>query len=78
LLEVIRTDEPEVFGTGLSISQNISIVLLACAAGIWWYVSRRPEGVTWPLVPAGSPNRGEPSGLATKNTKRHKKQSTMQ
>ena len=31
LLEVIRTDEPAVFGTGLSISQNISIVLLACA-----------------------------------------------
>jgi phosphatidylglycerol:prolipoprotein diacylglycerol transferase len=51
LLEVIRTDEPAVFGTGLSISQNISIVLLACAAAIWWYISRRPARVTWPLVP---------------------------
>jgi phosphatidylglycerol:prolipoprotein diacylglycerol transferase len=50
LLEVIRTDEPSVFGTGLSISQNISIVLLACAGGLWWYLSRRPRGVTWPLV----------------------------
>jgi phosphatidylglycerol---prolipoprotein diacylglyceryl transferase len=52
LLEVIRTDEPAVFGTGLSISQNISIVLLACAAGLWWYTFRQPPGVTWPLVPA--------------------------
>jgi phosphatidylglycerol:prolipoprotein diacylglycerol transferase len=52
LLEVIRTDEPAVFGTGLSISQNISIVLLAVAAGLWWYISRQPAGVTWPLVSA--------------------------
>ncbi len=58
LLEVIRTDEPEVFNTGLSISQNISIVLLACAAAIWWYISRRPPGVVWPLVPANSPLAG--------------------
>jgi phosphatidylglycerol:prolipoprotein diacylglycerol transferase len=58
LLEVIRTDEPAVFGTGLSISQNISIALLGCAAAIWWYVSRRPPGVTWPLVPAGTPSQG--------------------
>jgi phosphatidylglycerol:prolipoprotein diacylglycerol transferase len=50
LLEVIRTDEPAVFGTGLSISQNISVLLLACAALLWWYISRRPRGVTWPLV----------------------------
>jgi phosphatidylglycerol:prolipoprotein diacylglycerol transferase len=73
LLEVIRTDEPAVFGTGLSISQNISIVLLACAAAIWWYVSRRPPGVVWPLVPAGSPSRAESTGVATKNTKRQEK-----
>jgi phosphatidylglycerol:prolipoprotein diacylglycerol transferase len=50
LLEVIRTDEPAVFGTGMSISQNISILLLACAAALWWYISRRPAGVRWPLV----------------------------
>ena len=50
LLEIIRTDEPAVFGTGLSISQNISFVLLACGAGLWWYLSRRPRGVVWPLV----------------------------
>jgi phosphatidylglycerol:prolipoprotein diacylglycerol transferase len=57
LLEVIRTDEPEVFGTGLSISQNISIGLLACAAVMWWFLSRRPPGVVWPLA-VGPPSRG--------------------
>jgi phosphatidylglycerol:prolipoprotein diacylglycerol transferase len=50
LLEIIRTDEPAVFGTGLSISQNISVLLLACGIGLWWYVLRQPPGVTWPLA----------------------------
>jgi phosphatidylglycerol:prolipoprotein diacylglycerol transferase len=57
LLEIIRTDEPEVFGTGLSISQNIGLVLLACAAFLWWYVLRQPRGVAWPLGVA-PPSRG--------------------
>jgi phosphatidylglycerol:prolipoprotein diacylglycerol transferase len=73
LLEVIRTDEPAVFGTGLSISQNISILLLACAAVLWWYLSRRPAGIVWPLVPTGSLTRAESTGTAAKNTKRHEK-----
>lgn len=46
LLEVIRTDEPAVFGTGLSISQNISIVLLFSGFVLWWYLSRRPAHAT--------------------------------
>jgi phosphatidylglycerol---prolipoprotein diacylglyceryl transferase len=50
LLEIIRTDEPAVFGTGMSISQNISILLLACGAGLWWYLLRQPRGVAWPLA----------------------------
>lgn len=50
LLEVIRTDEPAVFGTGMSISQNISFLLLACSAALWWYTLRQPPGVVWPLV----------------------------
>jgi phosphatidylglycerol:prolipoprotein diacylglycerol transferase len=50
LLEVIRTDEPAVFGTGLSISQNISVGLLACGGALWWYLSRQPRGVVWPLA----------------------------
>jgi phosphatidylglycerol:prolipoprotein diacylglycerol transferase len=62
LLEVIRTDEPAVFGTGLSISQNISVVLLACAGVLWWYLSRRPRGVTWPLAKASPPAKADSSG----------------
>ncbi len=50
MLEIIRTDEPAVFGTGMSISQNISLGLLACGVGIWWYLSRQPRGVVWPLA----------------------------
>ena len=38
LLEIIRIDESAVFGTGLSISQNISIVLIVAALGLWFYV----------------------------------------
>jgi len=50
LLEVIRIDEPAVFGTGLSISQNISVVMLAVAAGLWWWIERREKGLSWPRV----------------------------
>jgi phosphatidylglycerol:prolipoprotein diacylglycerol transferase len=78
LLEVIRTDEPAVFGTGLSISQNISLALLAGAAMLWWYLSRQPPGVTWPLVPAAFPNRGKPAEMATKNAKAHPKRASTQ
>jgi phosphatidylglycerol:prolipoprotein diacylglycerol transferase len=50
LLEVIRTDEPAVFGTGMSISQNISLLLLAVAGLLWWYLFKQPKGVVWPLA----------------------------
>lgn len=49
LLEIIRTDEPAVFGTGLSISQNVSVGLLAAGLALWWHLSRKPQGITWPL-----------------------------
>ena len=51
LLEQIRIDEPGMFGTSLSISQHISILLLAAAAGLWIYVERRPPGFAWPAKP---------------------------
>lgn len=44
LLEAIRIDEPAVFGTGLSISQNVSVLLLIVAAGMWVYLWRTPAG----------------------------------
>jgi len=67
LLEIIRTDEPAVFGTGMSISQNISLVLLACGAALWWHLSRQPRGVIWPLArPAVPPKRAVPSGASVR------------
>lgn len=48
LLEQIRIDEPGMFGTSLSISQHISILLLIAAVGLWIYIERRPRGFAWP------------------------------
>ena len=48
ILETIRTDEAPVFSTGLSISQNVSIVLLLGAMVLWFVLSRRPLGFAYP------------------------------
>ncbi len=45
LLEMIRIDESAVFGTGLSISQNISIVIFLATLGLWVYLRRQPAGL---------------------------------
>jgi phosphatidylglycerol:prolipoprotein diacylglycerol transferase len=42
LLEAIRVDEPPALGTPLSISQLVSLVLLALAAALWWWIARQP------------------------------------
>lgn len=42
LLEKIRVDETSFFGTGLSISQNVSLLLLALVAALWIYLWRQP------------------------------------
>ena len=44
LLEAIRIDEPPALGTPLSISQLASLVLLAMAVALWWWLSRQPPG----------------------------------
>ena len=49
LLEIIRTDEGPVFGTGLSISQNISVAIFAGAIVLWIYLARQPRGTVWPV-----------------------------
>lgn len=41
LLETVRVDESSFLGTGFSISQNISFVTLATAAGMWVWIIRR-------------------------------------
>ena len=44
MMEIIRTDEPGMFGTGLSISQLISLGVLAGALALWGYLLSRPKG----------------------------------
>jgi len=48
VLEIIRIDEPSVFHTGLSISQNVSIMLLLCAVALWISILLKPAGTTFP------------------------------
>lgn len=43
LLEAIRVDEPPALGTWLSISQLMSLGLLALAGLLWWWVLRGPR-----------------------------------
>lgn len=43
LVEGLRTDEPNILGTGMHISQNISLALLAFAVGLWFFVMRQPK-----------------------------------
>ena len=52
LLEMIRTDESSFFGTGLSISQNVSVALLLAMVLFWAYLIRRPASPTERLAPA--------------------------
>ena len=54
LLEAIRIDEPPALGTPLSISQLVSLVLLALAGGLWWWTSRQPPARP-PRQPAEPP-----------------------
>jgi len=55
LLEVIRVDEPPALGTPLSISQLVSLVLLAAATALWWWIGRQPPRSQ---RPAGSRGAG--------------------
>lgn len=48
LLEIIRIDESAVMGTGMSISQNISIAIFLGGVGLWIYLFwRKPLGIAW-------------------------------
>ncbi|MCA9185775.1 MAG: prolipoprotein diacylglyceryl transferase [Planctomycetales bacterium] len=42
LLEIVRTDEGSFWQTGLTISQNVSILLLGGAVCLWLYLLRQP------------------------------------
>ncbi|MGO9115052.1 MAG: prolipoprotein diacylglyceryl transferase family protein, partial [Thermoguttaceae bacterium] len=47
LVESLRSDEAPALGTGLTISQNVSLMLLICAAALWLYVLRQPQGTAF-------------------------------
>jgi phosphatidylglycerol:prolipoprotein diacylglycerol transferase len=47
LIEIIRVDEAGQFGTKLSISQWVSMGVLAGVAVLWVYVLRQPKGQLW-------------------------------
>ena len=49
LLEMIRSDEPGIWITGMTISQNISLVVLFGAIAMWAYLLSRPRGTVAPI-----------------------------
>lgn len=55
LLEMIRTDEASIFGTGLSISQNVSLIVLFLAVAGWVWLLRTPPGRQLQEVPPSPP-----------------------
>lgn len=55
LEEAIRVDEPGLFGTSLSVSQWISLLLLAAVVAFWIYLLRQPRGSV--LALAGDPSQ---------------------
>jgi len=50
VLEIIRTDEAGKFGTGLTISQLVSLALIVLAACLWVFIMRQPRGSALPVA----------------------------
>ncbi len=48
LIERIRTDEPPFFGTGMTISQNVSLIFLVSAVALWVSILLKPKGTVFP------------------------------
>jgi len=46
LQEIIRNDEGSILGTGMTISQNVSVLLFLAGVALWIYVLRQPRGVS--------------------------------
>ena len=72
LLETIRVDEPPALGTSLSISQLVSLVLLAAAAGLWWWTFQQPpRGPAGPASGTGCGPRALPPDSLTIRCREH-------
>ncbi|RCS45027.1 hypothetical protein DTL21_17070 [Bremerella cremea] len=52
LLEVIRTDEYAIGGTGLTISQNVSVVIFILSVALFVYARLRKQPLAWPRAAA--------------------------
>jgi phosphatidylglycerol---prolipoprotein diacylglyceryl transferase len=51
-LEMIRSDEPGQFGTRFTISQWLSLAILAAGVALWIYIERQPRGSALPTAAA--------------------------
>jgi len=66
VLEIIRTDEGAIGQTGLTISQNVSIVMLLAGVALWIYILRRPAGsVLPPPAATGSGGKAAPAAASS-------------
>ena len=54
LEEVIRDDEPGRWGTALTISQWVSLLLLVAAGALWVWLLRQPQQRAWPVQPGAT------------------------
>jgi phosphatidylglycerol:prolipoprotein diacylglycerol transferase len=54
LLEIIRRDEPGQFGTSLTISQWMSLLLVIAGVVLWVHLLRQPRGTAFPRHPGGA------------------------
>ncbi|EAQ82659.1 prolipoprotein diacylglyceryl transferase family protein [Blastopirellula marina] len=59
LLELIRTDELSFAGTGLTISQNVSLAIFGLALVVLIYLRRSPPHTVWPLQSSESTSGGK-------------------
>lgn len=50
LLEIIRQDEGSVWGTGLTISQTISLAIFLSGIALWAWILRKPAATAWPVA----------------------------
>ena len=47
LIEVLRTDEAPIRGTGMTISQNVSLLILIFAVGFWGFLFTRERRASY-------------------------------
>jgi phosphatidylglycerol---prolipoprotein diacylglyceryl transferase len=56
-IESLRADEAPMLGTGMSIAQNVSLLILLCAAALWFYILRQPKRTAFPRIQPAAESR---------------------